>query len=93
MYGIIYFAIAAAAAISVGTCMYRQYRYYDSFDYLPAIAAGILWPIALLLWLLLWLLAYGLDRFKDICIKISDNIDEVEEKRHLESKAAGSTEP
>lgn len=89
MYSIIYFAVAAVAAISVGTYMYRQYRYEDSFDYLPAFAAGILWPIALLL----WLLAYSLDRFKDICIKISDNIDEVEKKHCLESKAAGSTEP
>ena len=88
MYSLIYILIAVIVALSAGVWIYRQNKSNDSFDYVPAIAAGFLWPISVMLFATLKFL----DIFKDVCIQISNDMDEAEKKR-LEKEAAKSKEP
>ena len=87
MYSAIYILIAFITALSAGVWIYRQNYSRDSFDYVPAIIAGCLWPMAIML----WIMSKSLDVFKDMCIEISKRMDE-EEKKRLE-KDANSKEP
>lgn len=88
MYSLIYILIAVIVALSAGVWIYRQNKSNDSFDYVPAIAAGFLWPISVMLFATIKFL----DIFKDVCIQISNDMDEAEKKR-LEKEAAKSKEP
>lgn len=88
MYSFIYILIAFITALSAGVWTYRHNKSNDSFDYVPAIAAGFLWPMVIML----WIMSKSLDAFKDMCIRISNDIDEAEKKR-LEKEATKSKEP
>lgn len=88
MYSFIYILIAVIVALSAGVWIYRQNKSNDSFDYMPAIAAGFLWPITVML----FVSTKFLDIFKDVCIQISNSIDEAEAKR-LRKETAKSKEP
>jgi len=87
MYSVIYAIIAFITALTAGVWIYRQNHSTDSLDYVPAIIAGCLWPMAIML----WIMSKSLDVFKDMCIEISKRIDE-DEKKCLE-KDANSKEP
>lgn len=79
--------IAFIVAVSAGVWLYREHQAETGIDYIPAIAAGFLWPMAITL----GIMAKGLDMFKDLCIKISNSIDEAAEQR-LEKEAAKAKE-
>ena len=88
MYSFIYILIAFIVAVSAGVWLYREHQAESGVDYIPAIAAGFLWPLTIML----LVLAKFLDVFKDVCIQISNDMDEAEKKR-LEKEAAKSKEP
>lgn len=88
MYSLIYILIAVITALAAGVWAYRQNKSNDSLDYMPAVAAGFLWPITVMLFATIKFL----DIFKDVCIQISNDMDEAEKKR-LEKEAAKSKEP
>ena len=88
MYSIIYILIAFIVAVSAGVYLYREHQAETGVDYIPAIAAGFLWPVSIVLFAMLKIL----DEFKNLCIQISNDMDEAEKKR-LEKEAAKSKEP
>lgn len=87
MYSIIYVIIAFIVALSAGVWLYRTYGYKNGIDYMPAIAAGLLWPLTLLF----VIFDQFLDMFRNICVYISNNIDDAK-KKSLE-KDTNSKEP
>ena len=88
MYSVIYILIAFIVAVFAGIWLYREHQAEDSLDYILAIAIGLLWPVSAMM----FVFVKCLDAFKDLCVCISDGIDDVEKKR-LEKEAARSTEP
>ena len=87
MYSLIYILIAVIVALSAGVWAYRQNKSNDSFDYMPAIAAGFLWPLTMLF----VIFDKFLDMFRNMCIYISNGIDDAK-KKSLE-KDAKAKEP
>lgn len=88
MYSFIYILTAFIVAVSAGVYLYREHQAETGIDYIPAIAAGFLWPLSAAL----FALAKLLDAFKSLCIQISNGIDEAAEQR-LEKEAAKAKEP
>lgn len=66
-------------AVGIGVCMYRDNRhcYSDWDDFMPALAAGLVWPIAL--GIILGILSAML--LRKTCIRLSSIIDSAQAKR------------
>ena len=79
MYCFLYILMATIVALLVGIWLYREHNVVESWDYIPAIIAGFLWPISIVLFALLKIL----DVFKDLCIYISNRIDDAKHKKRM----------
>ena len=66
-------------AVGIGVCMYRsdKYGYSEWDDFMPALCAGLVWPIAL--GVILGMLSAML--LRKTCCRLSDIIDSAQAKR------------
>jgi len=74
-----YMLAGILTAVGIGVCMYRSDKHgFSSWDdFMPALAAGLVWPIAL--GIILGILSAML--LRKTCCRLSDIIDSVQAKR------------
>ena len=76
---IIDIVIGILVAFGVGIHLYRNGGNNEAFDYIPAFAAGVFWPISIVL----FAMYKCLDVFKDMCIEIGKRLDSAEEAKKV----------